>query len=63
MTKDIDSCKKFLTQERHDIHLIGVAGSGMSAICGRAFLQLGHTSQWLGTKWIHWRPIGCKGSV
>src|SRR5260370_31692913 len=40
MTKDIDLAK-FLTQERHDIHLIGVAGSGMSGIAG-LLLQLGH---------------------
>ena len=29
MTKDIDLAK-FLTQERHDIHLVGVAGSGFT---------------------------------
>src|SRR5881398_2213085 len=40
MTKDIDLAK-FLTQERHNIHLIGVAGSGMSGIAG-LLLQLGH---------------------
>src|SRR5438445_4458693 len=40
MTKDIDLAK-FLTQERHDIHLVGVAGSGMSGIAG-LLLQLGH---------------------
>ena len=39
MTKDIDLAK-FLTQERHDIHLVGVAGSGMSGIAG-LLLQLG----------------------
>jgi len=32
---------KFLTQERHAVHLIGVAGSGMSGIAG-LLLQLGH---------------------
>src|SRR5947199_4750330 len=40
MTKDIDLAK-FLTQERHDIHLVGVAGSEMSGIAG-LLLQLGH---------------------
>jgi UDP-N-acetylmuramate--alanine ligase len=33
--------KKFLTQERHAIHLIGVAGSGMSGIAA-LLLELGH---------------------
>src|SRR3954454_15570940 len=32
---------KFLTQERHAIHLIGVAGSGMSGIAA-LLLELGH---------------------
>lgn len=40
MTKDVDLAK-FLTRERHRIHLIGVAGSGMSGIAG-LLLQLGH---------------------
>ncbi|HEV3392230.1 MAG TPA: UDP-N-acetylmuramate--L-alanine ligase [Chthoniobacterales bacterium] len=40
MTKDVDLAK-FLTGERHRIHLIGVAGSGMSGIAG-LLLQLGH---------------------
>ena len=40
MTKDVD-LGKFLTQERHRVHLIGVAGSGMSGIAG-LLLQLGH---------------------
>jgi len=40
MTKDVDLAK-FLTRERHAIHLIGVAGSGMSGIAG-LLLQLGH---------------------
>ena len=40
MTKDVDLAK-FLTSERHRIHLIGVAGSGMSGIAG-LLLQLGH---------------------
>jgi UDP-N-acetylmuramate--alanine ligase len=40
MTKDVDLAK-FLTQERHRVHLIGVAGSGMSGIAG-LLLQLGH---------------------
>ncbi len=37
---DIDLCQ-FLTRERHHVHLIGVAGSGMSGIAG-LLLQLGH---------------------
>src|SRR2546425_1053549 len=40
MTKDVDLAR-FLTQERHAVHLIGVAGSGMSGIAG-LLLQLGH---------------------
>lgn len=40
MTEDTD-LTKFLTQERHRVHLIGVAGSGMSGIAG-LLLQLGH---------------------
>src|SRR5436305_9253081 len=40
MSHDVDLAK-FLTQERHRIHLIGVAGSGMSGIAG-LLLQLGH---------------------
>jgi len=40
MTKDVDLVN-FLTRERHRIHLIGVAGSGMSGIAG-LLLQLGH---------------------
>jgi UDP-N-acetylmuramate--alanine ligase len=40
MTKDVDLAK-FLTCERHRVHLIGVAGSGMSGIAG-LLLQLGH---------------------
>src|SRR5712692_1071193 len=40
MTKDLDLAK-FLTQEPHAVHLIGVAGSGMSGIAG-LLLQLGH---------------------
>jgi UDP-N-acetylmuramate--alanine ligase len=40
MTKDVDLAK-FLTRERHRVHLIGVAGSGMSGIAG-LLLQLGH---------------------
>jgi UDP-N-acetylmuramate--L-alanine ligase/UDP-N-acetylenolpyruvoylglucosamine reductase len=35
------SSTTFLTRERHSIHLIGVAGSGMSGIAG-LLLQLGH---------------------
>src|ERR1044072_6011983 len=56
MTKDVDmsaagpsrtgvlpkeDLSKFLTCERHRVHLIGVAGSGMSGIAG-LLLQLGH---------------------
>ena len=50
MTKDVDThaaasanegLGKFLTRERHRVHLIGVAGSGMSGIAG-LLLQLGH---------------------
>ncbi len=33
--------QKFLTEERHAIHLIGVAGSGMSGIAA-LLLELGH---------------------
>jgi len=40
MTKDVDLAR-FLTQERHGVHLVGVAGSGMSGIAG-LLLQLGH---------------------
>src|SRR5204862_2461190 len=41
MTKvDVD-LTKFLTQERHAVHLTGVAGSGMSGIAV-LLLQLGH---------------------
>ena len=40
MTKEGD-LGPFLTAERHRIHLIGVAGSGMSGIAG-LLLQLGH---------------------
>src|SRR5256885_4449252 len=41
MTKADLDLAKFLTQERHAVHLIGVAGSGMSGIAG-LLLQLGH---------------------
>jgi UDP-N-acetylmuramate--L-alanine ligase/UDP-N-acetylenolpyruvoylglucosamine reductase len=49
MTKSVDmpgaltkeDLRKFLTHERHHVHLIGVAGSGMSGIAG-LLLQLGH---------------------
>ncbi|MEP6976032.1 MAG: Mur ligase domain-containing protein, partial [Spartobacteria bacterium] len=37
---DLD-LQKFLTEERHAIHLIGVAGSGMSGIAA-ILLELGH---------------------
>ena len=40
MTKNGD-LGQFLTAERHRVHLIGVAGSGMSGIAG-LLLQLGH---------------------
>ena len=40
MTKEGD-LGRFLTAERHRVHLIGVAGSGMSGIAG-LLLQLGH---------------------
>ena len=32
----------FLTREQHRIHLVGVAGSGMSGIAG-LLIELGHT--------------------
>ena len=49
MTKDVkkpavaakEDLGNFLTRERHRVHLIGVAGSGMSGIAG-LLLQLGH---------------------
>jgi UDP-N-acetylmuramate--alanine ligase len=37
---ELDLCQ-FLTRERHRVHLIGVAGSGMSGVAG-LLLQLGH---------------------
>ena len=37
---DLD-LQRFLTEERHAIHLIGVAGSGMSGIAA-LLLELGH---------------------
>ena len=37
----------FLTRERHRIHLVGVAGSGMSGIAA-LLIELGHDSQRLG---------------
>src|SRR5215831_1294777 len=33
---------RFLTTERHRIHLVGVAGSGMSGLAG-LLIELGHT--------------------
>src|SRR5881409_1562124 len=33
--------QRFLTQERHRIHLVGVAGSGMSGVAG-LLIELGH---------------------
>src|ERR1700730_4512526 len=39
-TADVDLAK-ILTQERRHVHIIGVAGSGMSGIAG-VLLQLGH---------------------
>src|SRR5260370_42393791 len=41
MTSAAVALAKFVTQERHAVHLIVVAGSGMSGIA-RLFLQLGH---------------------
>ncbi len=38
---DLDLCQ-FLTKERHRVHLIGVAGSGMSGLAA-LLLELGHT--------------------
>src|SRR4051812_170134 len=35
------SLRKLLTQERHRVHLVGVAGSGMSGIAA-LLLELGH---------------------
>src|SRR5213596_1606772 len=40
LASDID-LPQFLTQERHRIHLVGVAGSGMSGIAA-LLLELGH---------------------
>src|SRR5437016_14460252 len=34
--------QRFLTQERHRIHLVGVAGSGMSGLAA-LLIELGHT--------------------
>src|ERR1700746_4197808 len=34
--------QRFLTRERHQIHLVGVAGSGMSGLAG-LLIELGHT--------------------
>src|ERR1700746_2786963 len=33
--------QRFLTRERHQIHLVGVAGSGMSGLAG-LLIELGH---------------------
>jgi len=41
MTPSPPDLPKFLTEERHSIHLIGVAGSGMSGIAA-LLLELGH---------------------
>jgi UDP-N-acetylmuramate--alanine ligase len=41
MTPSPPDLSKFLTEERHSIHLIGVAGSGMSGIAA-LLLELGH---------------------
>ena len=47
--------QKFLTRERHRIHLIGVAGSGMSGMAA-LLLELGH--QVSGSdRWGPWKPI------
>ena len=52
--------QKILTQERHRVHLVGVAGSGMSGIAA-LLLELGHEvsgSDKVGSS----RPTGCSGS-
>src|SRR6476620_8009915 len=41
MTPSLPDLSQFLTRERHAIHLIGVAGSGMSGIAS-LLLELGH---------------------
>jgi len=41
MTPSLPDLSQFLTRERHAIHLIGVAGSGMSGIAA-LLLELGH---------------------
>src|SRR6266702_6829600 len=42
MTRAVDvDLAKWLTRERHRVHLVGVAGSGMSGLAG-LLLQLGH---------------------
>jgi UDP-N-acetylmuramate--L-alanine ligase/UDP-N-acetylenolpyruvoylglucosamine reductase len=41
MTRSLPDLQKFFTAERHAIHLIGVAGSGMSGIAA-LLLELGH---------------------
>ncbi len=41
MMRSLPELQKFLTAERHAIHLIGVAGSGMSGIAA-LLLELGH---------------------
>ncbi|MBA3543623.1 MAG: UDP-N-acetylmuramate--L-alanine ligase [Chthoniobacterales bacterium] len=41
MTPSLPELQKFFTEERHAIHLIGVAGSGMSGIAS-LLLELGH---------------------
>ncbi|MGH7938837.1 MAG: Mur ligase domain-containing protein, partial [Chthoniobacterales bacterium] len=41
MTSSLPDLSKFLAGERHAIHLIGVAGSGMSGIAA-LLLELGH---------------------
>ena len=41
MTRSLPDLQKFFTTERHAIHLIGVAGSGMSGIAA-LLLELGH---------------------
>src|SRR5215467_15832304 len=40
--KQLPELSRFLTTEQHRIHLVGVAGSGMSGLAG-LLIELGHT--------------------
>src|SRR5215813_9699824 len=40
--KELPDLSRFLTSEQHRIHLVGVAGSGMSGLAG-LLIELGHT--------------------